>query len=108
MQQPGLVVHVVVYGQGAPTGYRSQKVLIKIYIIEARLKVIDNKEVWDIVDVGNIPDGKKIVGCMWVFTNKFDAEENVVNQNAQLVAKGYTQVQGKDFDECMPQWFNWS
>lgn len=67
--------------------------------IEAELKVMDDKEVWEVIEAGNVPEGKKVVDCMWVFANKFDAEGNIVKRKARLVAKGYTQVRGEDFDE---------
>ncbi|KAG6867185.1 hypothetical protein C0993_005953 [Termitomyces sp. T159_Od127] len=32
--------------------------------MEAELKTINNKEVWDVVDAKDVPEGKKIVDCM--------------------------------------------
>ena len=47
----------------------------------------------------SLPAGKKVIGCRWVFANKYDADGNVIKQKARLVAKGFSQVQGKDFDK---------
>lgn len=45
------------------------------------------------------PEGKKIVGCRWVFTIKRKADGTIERYKARLVAKGYTQTYGIDYDE---------
>ncbi|VVA38040.1 Hypothetical predicted protein, partial [Prunus dulcis] len=35
----------------------------------------------------------------WIFKNKTDEQGNVVRNKARLVAQGYTQMEGIDFDE---------
>ncbi|KAL3497597.1 hypothetical protein ACH5RR_040329 [Cinchona calisaya] len=55
----------------------------------------DNK-VWTLVDP---PEGIKPIGCKWVFKRKTDMDGNVITYKARLIAKGYTQRQGVDFDE---------
>jgi len=46
-----------------------------------------------------LPEGRKTVGCKWVYRTKRDADGNPVRYKARLVAKGYSQVYGLDFDE---------
>ncbi|GJS05605.1 putative ribonuclease H-like domain-containing protein [Tanacetum coccineum] len=48
-------------------------------------------KVWTLV---NLPNGKRAIGTKWVFRNKKD-ERN----KARLVAQGYTQEEGIDYDE---------
>lgn len=48
------------------------------------------------LDTSEQHQGKKIVGCKWVFKNKDDAEG--VRYKARLVAKGYSQIEGVDFN----------
>jgi len=38
-------------------------------------------------------------GCKWVFCTKRDSLGNVVCYKTRLVAKGYSQVEGVDFNE---------
>src|SRR3954465_10773836 len=54
--------------------------------------------VWELV---NRPDHRKhnIIGTKWIYRNKQDENGLVVRNNARLVAQGYTQVEGTDFDE---------
>ena len=46
-----------------------------------------------------LPDGRKPIGSKWVFKKKLNAAGKVEKYKAQLVAKGYSQVEGIDFDE---------
>ncbi|GJS06677.1 putative ribonuclease H-like domain-containing protein [Tanacetum coccineum] len=54
------------------------------------------QEVWTLVD---LPNGKKAIGTKWVFRNKKDERGIVIRNKARLVAQGYTQEKGIDYDE---------
>jgi hypothetical protein len=49
-------------------------------------------------ELNTLPEGRKSVGCKWVFRTKYDASDNIIRYKARLVAKGYSQVVGVDFD----------
>ena len=51
---------------------------------------------WDLVE---LPHGKNAVGCKWVFTIKLKANGSIDRYKAKLVAKGFTQTYGIDFQE---------
>ena len=40
-----------------------------------------------------------IIGTKWIFKNKFDEHDTIVWNKARLVAHGYTQVEGIEFDK---------
>jgi hypothetical protein len=64
----------------------------------AMLEEIDNftrNEVWRLLPRPN----QNVLGTKWVFRNKQDDHGVVTRNKAQLVAKGYSQVKGLDFDE---------
>ncbi|GJX63230.1 retrovirus-related pol polyprotein from transposon TNT 1-94 [Tanacetum coccineum] len=46
-----------------------------------------------------IPDGKNIIAVKWLWKNKSDAENIVIRNKSCLVAKGYKQEEGIDFEE---------
>ncbi|GKD43476.1 putative ribonuclease H-like domain-containing protein [Tanacetum coccineum] len=52
--------------------------------------------VWTLV---NLPNGKRAIGTKWVFRNKKDERGIVVRNKASLVAQGYTQEEGIDYDK---------
>ncbi|GKB77477.1 putative ribonuclease H-like domain-containing protein, partial [Tanacetum coccineum] len=52
--------------------------------------------VWRLVD---LPKGKHAIGTKWVYRNKKDERGIVVRNEARLVAQGYTQEEGIDYDE---------
>jgi Reverse transcriptase (RNA-dependent DNA polymerase) len=46
-----------------------------------------------------LPQGKKLVGCKWVYKLKYNSDGTVERYKARLVAKGYTQTYGIDYQE---------
>jgi hypothetical protein len=53
-------------------------------------------DVWTLVPC---PTEQNIIGTMWIFKNKTDEHGTVVWNKTRLVAQGYTQIEGVDFDE---------
>ncbi|GJR87532.1 putative ribonuclease H-like domain-containing protein [Tanacetum coccineum] len=54
------------------------------------------QKIWRLVD---LPKGKHAIGTKWVYRNKKDERGIVVRNKARLVAQGYTQEEGIDYDE---------
>ncbi|GKB96270.1 putative ribonuclease H-like domain-containing protein, partial [Tanacetum coccineum] len=54
------------------------------------------QKVWVLVD---LPYRKKVIGTKWVFRNKRDERSIVVKNKARLVAQGFRQKEGIDYDE---------
>ncbi|GKE82374.1 putative ribonuclease H-like domain-containing protein [Tanacetum coccineum] len=67
------------------------------------------QEVWTLVD---LPKGKRAIGSKWVFKNKKDERGIMIKNKARVVAQGYIQEEGIDYDEieeevyvCQPPGF---
>ncbi|GJR41038.1 putative ribonuclease H-like domain-containing protein [Tanacetum coccineum] len=54
------------------------------------------QQVWTLVD---LPNGRRAIGTKWVYRNKKDEKGIVIKNKARLVAQGYTQEEGIDYDE---------
>ncbi|KAJ9567614.1 LOW QUALITY PROTEIN: hypothetical protein OSB04_003580 [Centaurea solstitialis] len=54
------------------------------------------QHVWDLVD---LPTGHRVIGTKWIFRNKTDERGIVIKNKARLVAQGYTQEEGIDYDD---------
>ncbi|MDQ4227199.1 reverse transcriptase domain-containing protein, partial [Pseudomonas aeruginosa] len=53
-------------------------------------------DVWELVPR---PEDKTIIGTKWVYKNKMNEQGEVVRNKARLVAQGYCQEVGIDYDE---------
>ncbi|GKD19057.1 putative ribonuclease H-like domain-containing protein, partial [Tanacetum coccineum] len=54
------------------------------------------QQIWTLV---NLPLGKRAISTKWVYRNKKDERGIVIRNKAMLVAQGYTQEEGIDYDE---------
>ncbi|GKB92438.1 retrovirus-related pol polyprotein from transposon TNT 1-94 [Tanacetum coccineum] len=73
-----------------------------IVAMQEELNQFITNDVWELVPQ---PRNMTIIGTKWVFRNKLD-ENGIVSQNkARLVAQGYNQQAGIDYDELMPYAF---
>ena len=52
--------------------------------------------VWTLVD---LPDDRQAIENKWIFKRKTDVDSSVTIYKAQLVAKGFRQVQSVEYDE---------
>ena len=58
------------------------------------MEVLQRNNTWKIVP---LPPGEKTVGCKWVFNVKFHADGFIERYKTHLIAKGFTQIPGKDY-----------
>ena len=60
------------------------------------MKSLKDNDVWDLVP---LPAGRKTVGSKWVYKIKTGSDGLIQRYKARLVAQGYTQKFGTDYDE---------
>jgi hypothetical protein len=53
-------------------------------------------DTWDLVP---LLKGRKLVRCKWVYRNKYASNGSVERHKAQLVSKGFPQVEGIDYNK---------
>lgn len=64
--------------------------------MNSEIESIKENNVWELVE---LPEGKRIVGSKWVFKRKIGANGVVERYKARLVAQGFSQRSGIDYDE---------
>ncbi|CAJ2627685.1 unnamed protein product [Trifolium pratense] len=64
--------------------------------MDLEMEALDKNNTWELV---SLPNGKKPVGCKWVYTVKYKADGSIERYKARLVAKGFTQTYGIDYSE---------
>ena len=64
-------------------------------MIDEFLTPIRNRT-WSLV---SLPNGRKTIGCKWVFKVKENSNGTINKYKVRLVAKGFHQVAGFDFNE---------
>ncbi|GJS84256.1 putative ribonuclease H-like domain-containing protein [Tanacetum coccineum] len=67
-----------------------------IEVMQEELLQFKLQTVWTLVD---LPKGKRAIGTKWVYRNKKDERGIIVRNKARLVAQGYTQEKGIDYDK---------
>ena len=55
-------------------------------------------KVWELVD---LPPQRKFIGNKWIFKIKHRADGSIDKFKTRLVAKGFTQVKGIDYEETL-------
>ena len=60
----------------------------------AMLEKLELLQKQNVFELTNLPKGCKSIGCRWVFDIKIDGQKK-----ARLVAQGFSQVEGIDFNE---------
>ena len=64
--------------------------------MQKEIQSLNSNDVWDLVE---LPGDRKAVGSKWVFKLKVDADGLVERHKARLVAQGFSQKFGLDYDE---------
>nr|GEV03592.1 ribonuclease H-like domain, reverse transcriptase, RNA-dependent DNA polymerase [Tanacetum cinerariifolium] len=67
-----------------------------IEAMKVELDSINRNNTWELT---TLPKGHKAIGLKWVFKTKKDANGNIIKHKSRLVAKGYIQEHGIDFEE---------
>ena len=60
---------------------------------------IDAREANSTWSITTLPLGKKTVGCKYVYKVKLKSDGTIDKHKARLIAKGYTQREGFDYQE---------
>ncbi|GFU40785.1 retrovirus-related Pol polyprotein from transposon RE1 [Trichonephila clavipes] len=60
------------------------------------------------MEINEITPDKQLLGCRWVYNLKRDENGKVIGYKARLVAQGYSQIKGENYDETFSPVVNFS
>ncbi|KAH9288125.1 hypothetical protein KI387_032242, partial [Taxus chinensis] len=64
--------------------------------MDSKYQSVMKNNTWQLVD---LPPGKKPIGCKWIFKTKYKSDGTIDKYKARIVAKGYAQQEGIDYEE---------
>ena len=64
--------------------------------VDSECESLMKNKIWKLVE---LPSGRKPIGCKWVFKVKYGSDGKVERFKGRLVAKGYAQQYGIDYEE---------
>ncbi|RVW18658.1 Copia protein [Vitis vinifera] len=65
-------------------------------VMQEELNQFERSEVWELVPR---PQNQSVIGTRWVFRNKMDENGIIIRNKARLVAQGFNQEEGIDYEE---------
>jgi transposase InsO family protein len=67
--------------------------------IRHEIKAHEDNNTWELTDATSLPPNVKLVGTRWVMTVKKDEHDQIVKRKARIVAQGFSQRPGVDYDD---------
>lgn len=61
------------------------------------MQAVQRNKTWE---HSNLPEEKKAIGLKCVYKSKFNPDGSLLKKKARIVAKGYNQLEGIDFEEA--------
>ena len=94
------VLEVMLFDHDEPTNYEEAMVSPDsakwLEAMKSEMRSMYENKVWTLVD---LPDDRKAIENTWIVKRKTDADSSITIYKARIVAKGFRQVQGVDYDE---------
>ena len=94
------VLEVMLLDHDEPTNYEEAMMSPNsakwLGAMKSEMRSMYENKVWTLVD---LPDDRQAIENKWIAKRKTDADSSVTIYKARIVAKGFRQVQGVDYDE---------
>jgi len=67
-----------------------------ITAMKEEMNAINKNQTWKLTI---LPEGKKAIDLKWIFKSRFNPDGTLLRRKARIIAKGYSQREGIDFEE---------
>eukprot|EP00253_Pinus_taeda_P012398 PITA_12398 len=74
-------------------------------VMQREYDALIKNDTWKLVDP---PLGTKPIGCKWVYKNKYKVDGSLDKHKVRLVAKGFAQKEGVDYEETFAPTAKWA
>ena len=94
------VLEVMLLDHDEPTNYEEAMMSPDsakwLEAMKSEMRSMYENKVWTLID---LPNDRRAIEIKWIFKRKTDTDSSVTIYKARIVAKGFRQVQGVDYDE---------
>ena len=94
------VLEVMLLDHDEPTNYEETMMSPDsakcLEAMKSEMRSMYENKVWTLIE---LPNDRRAIEIKWIFKRKTDADSSVTIYKARIVAKGFRQVQGVDYDE---------
>lgn len=88
--------NMIVEPKSISDAFLSENKIQWIDAMKEEMQAMQSNNTWELCE---LPDGRNAIGCKWIFKAKTDANGNVNRYKARLVAQGFSQKFGTDYDQ---------
>lgn len=80
-----------------PMTYEEAKMNLEwVDAMNKEMEAVCKNQTWELT---TLHEGKKAIGLKWVFKSKFKPDGTLLKKKVRVVAKGYAQREGEDYDK---------
>ena len=94
------VLEVMLLDHDEPTNYEEAMMSPDsakwLKVMKSEMGSMYENKVWTLID---LPNDRQAIEIKWIFKRKTNADSSVTIYKARIVAKGFRQVQGVNYDE---------
>ena len=94
------VLEVILLDHDEPTDYEeammSPDSMKWLEAMKSEIRSMYKNKVWTLID---LPKDRRAIEIKWIFKRKMNTDSSVTIYKARIVAKGFRQVQGVDYNE---------
>ena len=96
------VLEVMLLDHDEPTNYEEAMMSPDsakwLEAMKFEMRSMYENKLWTLID---LPIDRRAIEIKWIFKRKMDADSSVTIYKARIVAKGFRQVQGVDYDDIL-------